>query len=317
MYKTKLPIDEHSRFRYNTVSKSDSHPKKTHKQVKQMYVNRADWGKPHEDILDLSRPLLITAVGHYRFQTVPRLRTSRPDGRDDYQLIYVVGGIVHFVFDGEDRALPRGTAVLFRPGEAQDYYATSEEKAEYYWCHFTGADVEAVLADCGIPTDESVFTAGGSSDYQWLFLQMIRELQMKQRSHEDILLMNLRHILLLIGRNRQEERTVGDKILGEIESAIRCFNMYYYLDIDISEYAQNHLMSPYWFSQNFKKITKTSPKQYLISLRMANAMNLLDNTDDTVVQIAAAVGYDNAQYFHRLFLKHTGMTPTAYRKRKK
>ena len=81
------------------------------------------------------------------------------------------------------------------------------------------------------------------------------------------------------------------------------------------EYAQQHLMSPYWFSQNFKKITGCSPAQYLISLRMAHAMNLLDNTDDTVVQIALAMGYDNTQYFHRLFRDHTGMTPSIFYRR--
>ena len=37
----------------------------------------------------------------------------------------------------------------------------------------------------------------------------------------------------------------------------------------------------------------------------------------TVAQIALAVGYENTQYFHRLFRKHTGMTPIEYRERRK
>ena len=106
-------------------------------------------------------------------------------------------------------------------------------------------------------------------------------------------------------------------MLGEIETAIRFFNMSYHTNIEIKDYAEQHLMSPYWFSQNFKKITGSSPAQYLISIRMANAMNLLDNTDYTVAQIAAAVGYENTQYFHRLFRKHAGMTPTEYKQRNK
>ena len=162
-----------------------------------------------------------------------------------------------------------------------------------------------------------VFSAGTSSDFQWLFLQMIRELQLKQSGYDTILPMNLRHILLLISRQQAGEKAVGNKILGEIENAIRHFNMHFSWNIEIKEYAQQHLMSPYWFSQNFKKVTGCSPAQYLISLRMAHAMNLLDNTDDTVAQIALAVGYDNTQYFYRLFRNHTGMTPVEYKQRKR
>ena len=282
-----------------------------------MYVNRADWGKPHEDIVQTDVPLLVTAVGQYRLNTVTEMRTYRPEGRGDYQLVYIAAGCGYFALEGRILTLPRGTMVLYRPGAFQDYTFCAADKAEYFWCHFTGGEVEAMLAECHVPADVTVFSAGTSSDFQWLFLQMIRELQMKQEGYDTILTMNLRHILLLVGRSRAEERVVGNKMLGEIESAIRFFNMNFSWNIEIKEYAQMHLMSPYWFSQNFKKITGCSPAQYLISLRMAHAMNLLDNTDDTVAQIALAVGYENTQYFHRLFRKHTGMTPAEYKRRKR
>ncbi len=282
-----------------------------------MYVNRADWGRPHEDIVNMDTPLLVTAVGQYRLNTVVEMRTDRPQGRGDYQLVYIAAGCGYFAMNGRILTLPRGTAVLYRPGVPQDYTFRSSDKSEYFWCHFTGSDVENLLSDCHIPKDGTVFSVGTSSDFQWLFLQMIRELQMKQEGYDTILNMNLRHNLLLIGRSQAEERAVGNKMLGEIESAIRFFNMNFSWNIEIKEYAEQHLMSPYWFSQNFKKITGCSPAQYLISLRMAHAMNLLDNTDDTVAQIALAVGYENTQYFHRLFRKHTGMTPTEYRSRGK
>ena len=282
-----------------------------------MYTNRADWGKPHEDIVNIETPILVTAVGQYRQNTVVEMRTNRPEGRGDYQLVYIASGCGYFALEGRIHTLPQGTVVLYRPGVPQDYTFRASDKAEYFWCHFTGGEVEALMADCRIPCDVAVFSVGTSSDFQWLFLQMIRELQIKQDRYEEILCMNLRHILLLIGRQQAEEKEVGNKMLGEIQNAIRFFNMNYHWDIEIKNYAEQHLMSPYWFSQNFKKVTGCSPAQYLISLRMANAMNLLDNTDDTVAEIAAAVGYENTQYFHRLFRKHTGTTPSEYKHRKK
>ena len=90
-------------------------------------------------------------------------------------------------------------------------------------------------------------------------------MEKKQEGYDTILRMNLRHTLLLIGRSQAEERVMGNKMLGEIESAIRFFNMNFSWNIEVKEYAQQHLMSPYWFSQNFKKITGCSPAQYLIS----------------------------------------------------
>lgn len=279
-----------------------------------MYVNRADWGEPHEDLVDTTRPLLITSVGHYRLHSAPTQYTYREKGRGDYQLVYVAGGCGYFRFDGIEREVKKGQMVLFRPGVTQDYYFHSANKGEYFWCHFTGGQVARLLEECGISPRRRVFATPPSSDFQWLFLQMIRELQLRQTSYETILEMNLRHILLLLAREGAEEATADNAMLGEIENAIRHFNMHYNWDIVVKDYAESHLMSPYWFSQSFKKVTGTSPTQYIISVRMANAMNLLDNSDLTIAQVAAAVGYENTQYFHRLFRKHTGMTPKEYRR---
>lgn len=106
-------------------------------------------------------------------------------------------------------------------------------------------------------------------------------------------------------------------LLDEIESATHYFNENYHKHITIEEYAKQHHMTPCWFIQNFKKITNVTPMQYIVSLRIANAMSLLDNTDDTIAQIATSVGYGDALYFSTLFRKHTGLSPSQYRKREK
>ena len=85
----------------------------------------------------------------------------------------------------------------------------------------------------------------------------------------------------------------------------------------LRDYAEEHNFTPSWFIQNFKHITKMTPLQYIVSLRLTNAMNLMDNTNYNINQIAAAVGYDNAHYFSRLFKKHTGIAPTEYKNRER
>ena len=73
-------------------------------------------------------------------------------------------------------------------------------------------------------------------------------------------------------------------------------------------------MSVSWFMRNFKQVTNQSPMQYILSIRIANAVSLLETTDYNVTEISTIVGYDNPLYFSRIFRKQKGISPTEYRK---
>lgn len=280
-----------------------------------MYTNVAYTGEEHEDIVNISKPITVTAAGYYKLINLPVFETVRPNGRGDYQLLYIAAGKVHFYIDGEEKIITKGNMVLFRPGVPQMYNIYAEDKPETYWVHFTGSDVDLLLDYYQMPKSEMVFFTGTSPDYQWLYRQMIQELQLRRVNYEDMMNMNLRHILLVINRYLQEGNDIGTEMLDEIERATHYFHENYNQNIVIEDYAKEHGMTANWFTQSFKKVTKYTPMQYILSLRMTNAMNLIDNTDYNMTQIAYAVGYDNSMYFSRLFKKHTGMAPTEYKHR--
>ena len=60
-----------------------------------------------------------------------------------------------------------------------------------------------------------------------------------------------------------------------------------------------------------------TPMQYILSIRIANAQNLLETTGYTISEIAAIVGYDNPLYFSRIFKKQKGLSPKEYRHQSK
>ena len=279
-----------------------------------MYANVAYLGVPHEDIVNIKKPLLVTAAGNFRMLSTYVYETNRPQGRNDYQLYYVASGKVHFYFDGKEKIVTKGNMVLFRPGESQIYNIYAHDKPETYWVHFTGNEVEDMLNRYELPKGKSLFFTGSSFDYQWIFGQMIRELQLMRKNYEDLLILNLKNLFLMINRYLSEGKNAGFQTMDEIEKAVHYFNKNYNKNIVIEDYAEQHLMSPCWFIQNFKRLTKTTPMQYIVSLRITNAMNLFENKDYNVSQIASAVGYDNALYFSRIFKKYTGMSPSEYKK---
>jgi AraC family transcriptional regulator len=74
-------------------------------------------------------------------------------------------------------------------------------------------------------------------------------------------------------------------------------------------------MSPFHFARMFKQAAGHPPHTYITLLRMEHAKNLLSNTDLSLVEIAACVGYQTQAHFTGVFHKHVGTTPRAYRLR--
>ena len=127
--------------------------------------------------------------------------------------------------------------------------------------------------------------------------------------------MYLRQIFLLVQRSWEERKpTVSSYIQEEMEYARRYFNEHYNEPINIEEYAQSRGMSVSWFLRNFKQVTMKSPMQYILAIRINNAVSLLETTDYNVTEIATVIGYDNPLYFSRIFKKLRGMSPSDYRK---
>jgi transcriptional regulator GlxA family with amidase domain len=65
----------------------------------------------------------------------------------------------------------------------------------------------------------------------------------------------------------------------------------------------------------FKKQFGVSPLYYVIQKRVALAGAMLTETDLSMKEVAAAVGYDDPYYFSRIFRKVAGASPTQYRAR--
>lgn len=69
------------------------------------------------------------------------------------------------------------------------------------------------------------------------------------------------------------------------------------------------------FNRRFKKATGFTPIEYVQALRIEEAKQILETTDDAVDTIVDAVGYDDPASFRRLFKRLAGVTPGRYRQR--
>ncbi|VVD32119.1 DNA-binding domain-containing protein, AraC-type [Paraburkholderia dioscoreae] len=86
-------------------------------------------------------------------------------------------------------------------------------------------------------------------------------------------------------------------------------------DLAISELAAQAGLSSFHFARVFRRETGETPHQFVTRLRLEEAARLLYATDQTVLQIALAVGFENASHFSVQFKRDYGVTPLAYRLR--
>lgn len=86
-------------------------------------------------------------------------------------------------------------------------------------------------------------------------------------------------------------------------------------DIDINGFARDHGYHPIYLTTQFTKIKEISPTQFIISLRLNRAKELLLSTSMSLKDVAESIGYYDVSYFSRIFKEREGVSPGIFRKK--
>ena len=86
-------------------------------------------------------------------------------------------------------------------------------------------------------------------------------------------------------------------------------------DVSLAALASDAGLSRFHFCRAFKESTGLSPHAWLRQHRLEQAMNMLRDTDASVVSVAATLGYSSQTAFAAAFRKLTGESPSDWRRR--
>lgn len=110
-----------------------------------------------------------------------------------------------------------------------------------------------------------------------------------------------------IGRKTEKNSRAVRKVQAYLKEHIRD-------EINLEKIAAQVGLTGAYISTIFKKETGMTPTNYLIQLRIEKAKELIRTTDLTINEVAYAVGYVDARYFSKLFIKIVGIKPVEYRR---
>ncbi len=112
--------------------------------------------------------------------------------------------------------------------------------------------------------------------------------------------------------DKNEKKKSRQQIVEEIESII---HDHYNMSLTIESIARMIHFTPNYIGATFKAIRKMSIGRYLTQVRLQKAEELLQNPLMQIGDIAMMCGYENITYFHTIFKKERGITPSEYRQK--
>jgi len=241
----------------------------------------------------------------------------------DYEFIVVTEGTLYLRYMNEDFKVEKGEYLLLPPSDSKRV-GIKKSYCCFYWIHFT---VDTNNFPAQISTGEApsynrakcflLPQTAAVPRLERLIIQMKR-LQDLDRDNYPAITLNacLTAIITeLYGQIYAE--------LPKVESSLN--NKQIYSDIldyvkrnisnsfTINDIAEYFGYSPKYLSRVFSEVLGLSLKQFIISQKMETAAYYLTDSDRSITEIAASVGFSDVHNFSRSFKKATGFTPSQYR----
>jgi two-component system response regulator YesN len=112
---------------------------------------------------------------------------------------------------------------------------------------------------------------------------------------------------------RKLSKTYSDDVVQGIMKAVSFIRNHFNQEMRLADAAKVANMSRSYFSQCFKDIVGQSFNDYVRSIRIAYAQELLQQTANPIYWVAEKCGYFNEKYFSRVFSEQIGVLPSEYR----
>jgi AraC family transcriptional regulator len=267
------------------------------------------------------------------FRAGRRLRWSGA-AHTDYAALLLLRGRLRWRGADPDSATPddavnsgeisEGATLLAAPGDTLS--AASDGQAAYLLVNLSPVYVLDCAARAGLVRSDLVVTfraraVEGDERLARLARDLSEELQEDAAGQELILSGLIEHVLIHLLRRYANLRRSGQLELSRaglvdrrIRLAVELMQAHMERDLPLEEIASSAHLSPFHFARLFKKLTGATPHAYLASLRAARARALLAETDLSITEVGARVGYMSSSHFARAFRQATGISPRAYRK---
>jgi AraC-like DNA-binding protein len=266
--------------------------------------------------MDFSAPLHIGLMSDNVFHPIWSIVEH-----NDFQneLLFVLKGKLKLTYlDGRVFPAKAGQILINPAGTIHRDVFDADENLEVFLVHFSWPDANLFFE---VVDNEKLNKISDSTKKQIDFLFDVVRTDCGSEDIDNVVADNiLKTILLLIyrdvktlsGTTGHHKRELQSRQRKLVVKAKKYIDKNFKAPIHLEDVAMELQVSPFYLSRLFSRNSDFSLVEYLTKVRLNEAEKLLLDGRYNVNDIAQMVGYENGNYFSKVFKKHFGISPSKF-----
>lgn len=145
-----------------------------------------------------------------------------------------------------------------------------------------------------------------------LLEQMSKEYLNGTLGFRTMLLSHFSNLVVMLCRFFEQGSNMADMRINRVADAVVFIEKNFTSALSIPQLSKMAHMSERHFNRVFSEAFAATPMEYIISLRLSHACNLLQKTDMSVTEVSQNCGFSDSNYFSKSFKKKYGVSPKKF-----
>lgn len=230
---------------------------------------------------------------------------------DSYELIFVNSGQLNLYEEGQEFSLNSGQTLILYPNRKHGGASEYDPQLSFYWIHFDvlrNAD-----SQYGLPTPQ-VCQISDPIRMIELYRRYLHDQETGRLDPALGSLLVLQMLWEVFDSSKTKRAIVTDRVPALVDQARKYISKNIHLPISTLDVAGELECNPQYLSRVFHRACGCTITEFLHQKRLSEARRKLLDKTLTIEQVAKACGFGSACYLRRLFGRHAGLSPGAYRR---
>ncbi len=240
--------------------------------------------------------------------------TSSRSKLRSFLFFVVVDGSGTLSYEGKEYELKANSFVFI---DCKRPYSHSTDKTDLWtlrWCHFYGPSLSSIYNKYCERGGRPVFSPADPAPFYSVYTKLLSVAKGSDYLRDMLINEQLSTLIRLI---MEESWHPENKVLPSKKASVLEVRKYldenYRAKINLDELCSRFFISKYYLTHSFKEQFGVSITNYLLSVRVTHAKQLLRFTNKTIEEIGYETGIGAPAYFSRVFKDIEGVSPSIYR----